>query len=84
MESDVDMQTILFGGANVTSMADAAANVGMTVGLAGLSSIAGGFHNAVMDTATQSPGRNLIQFISNHTLCHHFPHFEASPYFATA
>ena len=68
MESDVDMHSLLFPevaaasgtGGNVTaSMADVAANVGMTVGLAGLSSIAGGFHNAVMDTAAQSnPGMN--------------------------
>ena len=66
MESDVDMHSLLFPeaaaagiGNNVTaSMADVAANVGMTVGLAGLSSIAGGFHNAVMDTAAaqSNPG----------------------------
>ena len=63
MESDVNMHSMLFDGANMTSMADAAVNVGMSVGLAGLSSIAGGFHNAVMDTATQSPGRNWIQLV---------------------
>ena len=63
MESDVNMHSMLFDGANMTSMADAAVNVGMSVGLAGLSSIAGGFHNAVMDTATQSPGRNWIQSV---------------------
>ena len=71
MESDVDMHSLLFPeaaaagiGNNVTaSMADVAANVGMTVGLAGLSSIAGGFHNAVMDTAAQhsNPGKEEMR-----------------------
>ena len=75
MESDVDMHSLLFpevaaasGTGNVTaSMADVAANVGMTVGLAGLSSIAGGFHNAVMDTAAQSnPGKEELDSIHLH------------------
>ena len=57
MESDV-LNAVM---ANATLLADVAAGAaaagggGMTVGLAGLSSIAGGFHDAVMDAATQSP-----------------------------
>ena len=69
MESDVNMHSILFDGANMTSMADVAVNVGKTVGLAGLSSIAGGFHNAVIDTASQSPGMDWIQSVNSQNFC---------------
>jgi hypothetical protein len=76
MESDVDMNSFLMSVLPNAIAANATNMFSSSVGLTGLSSIAGGFHDAVLETAvavTQSPADALfgedgsMQFFNNAT-----------------